>query len=142
MLLSSLDTRGPLMHLILFTNTAQRELVSICTQRIRNSNQLSMPYYLGNYELFIYVVFQRKRTENLKSFSLKSCKRTNHQNHPVDNSIKINEGQAESHRYHLNLLLTSFLVLSLIIYFLLFSLKTYNIYCIRKVCCLFTVSFQ
>ena len=34
------------MHLFLFTNTAQRELVSICTQRIRNSNSLSLSYYL------------------------------------------------------------------------------------------------
>ena len=29
---SSLDTRRTLMHLFLFTNSAQRELVSICTQ--------------------------------------------------------------------------------------------------------------
>ena len=35
------------MHLFLFTNSAQRELVSTSTQRIRNSNQLSLPYYLG-----------------------------------------------------------------------------------------------
>ena len=34
MLLSSSDTRGTLMHLFLFTNCAQRELVSICTQSI------------------------------------------------------------------------------------------------------------
>ena len=40
------ETRRTLMHLFLFTNTAQRELVSICTQRIRNSNYLSLPYYL------------------------------------------------------------------------------------------------
>ena len=38
MLLTSSDTKRTLMHLLLFTNSAQRELVSICTQRIRNSN--------------------------------------------------------------------------------------------------------
>ena len=38
MLLSSLDTRRTLVHLFLFTNSAQRELVSICTQSIRNCN--------------------------------------------------------------------------------------------------------
>ena len=31
-------TRRTLMHLFLFTNTAQRELVSICTQSRRNRN--------------------------------------------------------------------------------------------------------
>ena len=36
MLLSSSDTRRTLMHLFLFTNSAHRELVSICTQRIRD----------------------------------------------------------------------------------------------------------
>ena len=34
MLLSSSDTRRTLMHLFLFTNSALRELVSICTQSI------------------------------------------------------------------------------------------------------------
>ena len=38
MFVSSLDTRGTLMHQCLFTNTAPRELVSLCTQRIRNNN--------------------------------------------------------------------------------------------------------
>ena len=33
MLLTSSDTKRTLMHLLLFTNSAQRELVSICTQR-------------------------------------------------------------------------------------------------------------
>ena len=37
MLLTSSDTKRTLMHLFLFTNSAQRELVSICTQSIRNS---------------------------------------------------------------------------------------------------------
>ena len=31
MLLTSSDTKGTLMHLFLFTNSTQRELVSICT---------------------------------------------------------------------------------------------------------------
>ena len=38
MRLSSLVTRRTLIHLFLFTNFAQRELVSICTQSIRNRN--------------------------------------------------------------------------------------------------------
>ena len=32
------DTKRTLMHLILSKNSAQRELVSICTQSIRNCN--------------------------------------------------------------------------------------------------------
>ena len=32
------DTKRTLMHQFLFTNSTQRELVSICTQSIRNSN--------------------------------------------------------------------------------------------------------
>ena len=38
MLLTSSDTKRTLMHLSLFTNSAQRELVSICTQIICNCN--------------------------------------------------------------------------------------------------------
>jgi len=38
MLLTTSETKRTLMHLFLFTNSAQRELVSICTQSIRNSN--------------------------------------------------------------------------------------------------------
>ena len=38
MLLTSLDTKWTLMHLLLFTNSAQRELVSICTQSIHDGN--------------------------------------------------------------------------------------------------------
>ena len=47
MLLSSSDIKRTLMHFLLFTNTAQRELVSICTQNLRNCNQLSLHYNLG-----------------------------------------------------------------------------------------------
>ena len=35
---ASSDTKRTLMHLFLFTNSAQRELVSICTQSICNCN--------------------------------------------------------------------------------------------------------
>ena len=38
MLLTSSDTKRTLRHLFLFTNSAQREPVSICTQSIRNCN--------------------------------------------------------------------------------------------------------
>ena len=38
MLLTSSDTKRTLRHLFLFTNSVQRELVSICTQSIRNCN--------------------------------------------------------------------------------------------------------
>ena len=46
MLLTSSDTKRTLMHLFLFTNSAQRELVSICTQSIRDRNSLSLHYIL------------------------------------------------------------------------------------------------
>ena len=39
-------TRRTLRHLFLFTNSTQRELVSICTQSIWNCNQLSLHYIL------------------------------------------------------------------------------------------------
>ena len=38
MRLTSSDTKRTLMHFFLFTNSSQRELVSICTQSIRNCN--------------------------------------------------------------------------------------------------------
>ena len=47
MLLTSSDTKRTLMNLLLFTNSAQRELVSICTQSIHNRKWLSLPYILG-----------------------------------------------------------------------------------------------
>ena len=47
MLLTSSDTKQTLMHLFLFTNFAQRELVSICTQSIHDRNKLRLPYILG-----------------------------------------------------------------------------------------------
>ena len=47
MLLTSSDTKRTLMHLFLFTKSAQRELVSIFTQRICDRNYLSLHYNLG-----------------------------------------------------------------------------------------------
>ena len=38
MLLTSSDTKRTLMHLFVFTNSTQRELVSICTQSKRDSS--------------------------------------------------------------------------------------------------------
>jgi len=46
MLLTSSDTKQILMHLFLFTNSEQRELISIWTQSIRNCNKLSLHYNL------------------------------------------------------------------------------------------------
>jgi len=46
-LLSSLDTKRTVMHLCMFKNSARRELVSICTQSIRNCNYLSWHYNLA-----------------------------------------------------------------------------------------------
>ena len=40
MLLISSDTKRTLMHLFLFTNSAQRELISKCTHSIRNCNYI------------------------------------------------------------------------------------------------------
>ena len=51
MLLTSSDTKRPLMHLFLFTNSAQRELVSICTQSIHDRNKISLPYILDTNEV-------------------------------------------------------------------------------------------
>ena len=47
MLLTSSDTKRTLMHLFLFTNSAPRELVPVCTQSIRDSNYLSLHYNLA-----------------------------------------------------------------------------------------------
>jgi len=47
MLLTSSDTKRTLMHLFLFTNSFQRELVSMCTQSIHDRNKLSLHYTLG-----------------------------------------------------------------------------------------------
>jgi len=70
MLLSSSDTKRTIMHLFLFTNSTQRELDSICTQSIRNCNQLSLHYDLEKYEIW------ETTKRNLKQ-TLKKTKATN-----------------------------------------------------------------
>ena len=58
--LTSSDTKRTLMHLFLFTNSAQRELVSICTQSIHNRNKLSLPYILGSNNLvFLFTCWHK-----------------------------------------------------------------------------------
>ena len=49
-LLTSSDTKRTLVHLFLFTKSAQRELFSICTQSIHNCNLLSLHYTVGSDE--------------------------------------------------------------------------------------------
>ena len=58
MLLTSSDTKRTLMHLFLFTNSAQSELVSICTQSIRNCNLLSLHYNLAWGNVSSYTQFE------------------------------------------------------------------------------------
>ena len=53
--LTSSDTKRTMMHLLLFTNSAQKDLVSICTQSVRNCNWLSLHYTLGLNYLFLQV---------------------------------------------------------------------------------------
>ena len=53
MLLTSSDTKRTLMHLLLFTNSAHRELVSICTQSIHDRNWLSLHYILVSNVLYV-----------------------------------------------------------------------------------------
>ena len=45
MLVTSSDTKRTLMHLFLFTNSSQRELVSICTQSMHNRARNLKEYY-------------------------------------------------------------------------------------------------
>ena len=73
MLLTSSDTKRTLMHLFLFTNSAQRELVSIGTQRIRNCNEQSLHYNLGHGTCY-YAVFllhkEKQEKKEMRVFSL------------------------------------------------------------------------
>jgi len=48
-LLTSSDTIRTLMHLFLFTNSAQRELVSICTQSIQYTTEINFPCITPNW---------------------------------------------------------------------------------------------
>ena len=47
-----------LQNTFLFTNSAQRELVSICTPRIRNRNELSLHY---NLDFFVEYIIQQEQ---------------------------------------------------------------------------------
>ena len=58
MLLTSSDTIRTLMHLFLFTNSAQRKLVSLCTQSIHDRNKLSLPYILDKIQMWNIFWFQ------------------------------------------------------------------------------------
>ena len=60
MLFTSSDTKRTLMHLFLFTNSAQRELVSICTQSIHDRHPCITPLnQMIHHPLLIFLyVFQ------------------------------------------------------------------------------------
>ena len=89
MLLTSSDTKRTLMHLFLFTNSAHRELVSICTQSIRYSainfpcittlelRRLSLHSFLFGIEhifSWFYVIVSVLRCKINYFFQEKSCK--------------------------------------------------------------------
>ena len=69
MLLTSSDTDRTLMHLFLFTNSTQRELVSICTQSVRNCNQLSLHYNLDSDNLCLFVCMSVNTCEPFDRFA-------------------------------------------------------------------------
>ena len=56
--LTSWDTKRTLMHLFLFTNSPQRELVLICTQSIHNCNWLFLHYNLDWREVVFDILCQ------------------------------------------------------------------------------------
>ena len=69
MLLTSSDTKRTLMHLFLFTNSAQRDLVSICMQSVHN--KLSLPYILAWYWVyFIHLLYFFKQSTYLLIFTV------------------------------------------------------------------------
>ena len=61
MLLTSTNTKRTLMHLFLFTNSAQRELVSIFTQSIHDRNKLSLQPYILEYKRVFQTMIGYKR---------------------------------------------------------------------------------
>ena len=76
MLLTSSDTKRTLMHLLLFTNSAQTELVSICTQSIHN---LSLHYILGmEYVFKVNIAFVKTiiATNEVRPIKVKNRKTT------------------------------------------------------------------
>ena len=58
---TSSDTKRTLMHLFLFTNSAQRELVSIFTQSIHDRNKLSLQPYILEYKRVFQTMIGYKR---------------------------------------------------------------------------------
>jgi len=79
MRLTSSDTKRTLMHLLLFTNSAQTELVSICTQSIHNRNWLSLHYILGmEYVFKVNIAFGKTiiATNEVRPIKVKNRKTT------------------------------------------------------------------
>ena len=64
MLLTSSDTKRTLMHLFLFTNSAQRELVSICAQSIHDRNKLSLPYIIDQFNHLWRLLYTNKHLDS------------------------------------------------------------------------------
>ena len=75
------------MHLFLFTNSAQRKLISTWTQSIRNGNKLSLHYNLGfrvqlkvNYKSYpqrmrVYDALNHFKSEDLKVRLYLACEK-------------------------------------------------------------------
>ena len=73
MLLISSDNKRTLMHLLLFTNSAQTELVSICTQSIHDHNKLSLPYTHGTIKFLTKYYFLKSKLVFKYSLINSSC---------------------------------------------------------------------
>ena len=74
MLLTSSDTKQTLRNPFLFTNSAQRELVSICTQSIRNCNKLSLHYILEiSYIVLVSITLYTVQELNCCAADFKRC---------------------------------------------------------------------
>ena len=76
MLVTSSDTKRTLMHLFLFTNSSQRELVSICVQSIRNAMNFPCIITLQTIILikkfkFKIVAFSWLPNQNFQQFGLR-----------------------------------------------------------------------
>ena len=72
MLLASSGTKRTLMRLFLFTNSTQRELVSICMQSIRNCNYLSLHYNLALMHLFLLTNSAQRELVSICTQSIRS----------------------------------------------------------------------
>ena len=74
MLLTSSDTKQTQRNPFLFTNSAQRELVSICTQSIRNCNKLSLHYILEiSYIVLVSITLYTVQELNCCAADFKRC---------------------------------------------------------------------